>query len=286
MAIQLEFDKAPSMPALLLRAAVAKKPNKLITAEDVPAIEATLKRLEVNEARLKRYNRVCGFGPDTAFLPATYPHIAAFSLHMAMLLDRNFPFAPMGIVHLRNRIEQRRAIRSDESLSLHCRISASRETDIGLEVDIETLAKSGDELVWTDMTTVLKRGQSRNGRPKRPRLEDFSQKEEWSLPANLGRQYARVSGDYNPIHLFPASAKLLGFKRHIAHGMWSKARCLAALQPHLKSDAFAIDVEFKTPVFLPAQVSLHYDVNESGVEFSLRNAAGNRPHMNGSLQVL
>lgn len=286
MAIQLEFDTPPAMPALLLRAAVAKKPNKTIVADDVPPIEAHLKKLEINTAKLQRYNQVCGFSNDTSHLPATYPHIAAFSLHMEMLLDRNFPFAPMGIVHLRNRIEQRRPIRSNESLSLHCRISNSRDTDIGLEVDIETLAKSGDELVWTDLTTVLKRGKARNGKPKRSTLQEFSHKEDWSLPANLGRRYARVSGDYNPIHLFPASAKLLGFKRHIAHGMWSKARCLAALQAHVQSDAFAIDVEFKTPVFLPAQVGLHYDTTESGVAFSLRNALGNRPHVNGSLERL
>ena len=51
---------------------------------------------------------------------------------------------------------------------------------------------------------------------------------EWRLPGDLGRRYAAVSGDRNPIHLYALTAKAFGFPRQIAHGMWSKARCLAA----------------------------------------------------------
>ncbi|MBB3046805.1 hypothetical protein FHR99_001041 [Litorivivens lipolytica] len=282
MSTELHFDRTPAMPSLLLRAAVARKSGD-ITA--VPEISASLAKLTINPGKLRRYNEVCGFSANTDTLPATYPHIAAFSLHMEMLLHKAFPFSPMGIVHTRNRIEQRRALRADEPLSLHASISDSREVAAGLEVDIITEARSGDETVWTDLTTVLKRGKSNGGAGGRKRapLQEFEHSEAWELDANLGRRYASVSGDYNPIHLFPASAKLLGFKRHIAHGMWSKARCLAALQPQLGSEAFAIDVDFKTPLFLPANVSLQYGESDGGIVFSLRNAQGNRPHLNGTL---
>ena len=56
-----------------------------------------------------------------------------------------------------------------------------------------------------------------------------------SLAKDLGRRYAAISGDYNPIHLGALSAKLFGFKQAIAHGMWSKARCLAALDAVIQS---------------------------------------------------
>ena len=52
----------------------------------------------------------------------------------------------------------------------------------------------------------------------------------WKAPADIGRQYAKVSGDYNPIHLSAVSAKLFGFPTAIAHGLWNKARTLAALE--------------------------------------------------------
>src|SRR6266487_1403229 len=47
----------------------------------------------------------------------------------------------------------------------------------------------------------------------------------WELPADLGRRYAAVSGDRNPIHLYRLTAWLFGFRRPIAHGMWAAARC-------------------------------------------------------------
>ena len=75
----------------------------------------------------------------------------------------------------------------------------------------------------------------------------------WKLPSDLGRRYGAVSGDRNPIHLYPITAKAFGFPRNIAHGMWTKARALGALQNKLP-DAFTIDVEFKKPIFLPSTV--------------------------------
>ena len=61
------------------------------------------------------------------------------------------------------------------------------------------------------------------------------------FPSDLGRRYGSVSGDLNPIHLSDPTAKLFGFPRAIAHGMWTKARCLAALHDRIP-DALAVDV--------------------------------------------
>ena len=49
------------------------------------------------------------------------------------------------------------------------------------------------------------------------------------VPGDIGRRYAGVSGDPNPIHMYAVTARLFGFKSAIAHGMWSYARVLAAL---------------------------------------------------------
>ncbi|AGH45935.1 MaoC/PaaZ C-terminal domain-containing protein [Paraglaciecola psychrophila] len=52
----------------------------------------------------------------------------------------------------------------------------------------------------------------------------------WDLSSTLGRQYAKVSGDFNPIHLNKWLAKLFGFQQHIIHGMLTKSYCISALQ--------------------------------------------------------
>ena len=62
-----------------------------------------------------------------------------------------------------------------------------------------------------------------------------------------------VSGDLNPIHMHPLTAKAFGFPTAIAHGMWTKARCLAALHPRLP-DHFRVEVQFRKPILLPATV--------------------------------
>ena len=75
------------------------------------------------------------------------------------------------------------------------------------------------------------------------------------MPGDIGRRYAAVSGDRNPIHLHALTAQAFGFPSAIAHGMWLKARTLASLEGRLP-DAYTADVAFKLPVLLPSTVSI------------------------------
>ncbi|HMD10805.1 MAG TPA: MaoC/PaaZ C-terminal domain-containing protein, partial [Marmoricola sp.] len=102
----------------------------------------------------------------------------------------------------------------------------------------------------------------------------------WRLSGHLGRRYAAVSGDHNPIHLYRLTAKAFGFPRQIAHGMWTKARCVAALDNRLP-DAVTVRVEFKKPVFLPGTVALGSRIDDDGVAFSLTRPKDGAPHLVG-----
>jgi acyl dehydratase len=59
------------------------------------------------------------------------------------------------------------------------------------------------------------------------------------------------------------TAKPLGFPAAIAHGMWTKARALAALDSRLP-DAFAVDVRFRRPILLPAKVEFATQTQQQG----------------------
>ena len=102
----------------------------------------------------------------------------------------------------------------------------------------------------------------------------------WDLPGDLGRRYAAVSGDHNPIHLYGVTAKAFGFPRQIAHGMWSKARCLAALDGRLP-DAVTVEVAFKKPILLPGTVAFGSTRTGEGYAFSLTNPKSGAPHLLG-----
>jgi acyl dehydratase len=102
----------------------------------------------------------------------------------------------------------------------------------------------------------------------------------WRLGGDVGRRYAAVSGDHNPIHLYPLTARALGFKRQIAHGMWSAARCVAALENRLP-DAVTVDVAFRRPLFLPATVAFGVKQTDTGTAFVLADARSGALHLQG-----
>src|SRR6201999_4136218 len=105
-------------------------------------------------------------------------------------------------------------------------------------------------------------------------------------PGPPARRYAAVSGDRNPIHMHSLTAKPLGFPSAIAHGMWTKARALAALEPRL-ADAFETDVRFRRPILLPAKVKFATadDGQSEEIDFTVRGRGekrGNR-HLDGRI---
>ncbi len=92
--------------------------------------------------------------------------------------------------------------------------------------------------------------------------------------------FAGVSGDFNPIHVHPLSARLFGFPRAIAHGMWTQARCLSGLAPRLP-DAFSVEVAFRKPILLPAGVTFASGGGDAGMRFGVRDQRHGTPHLDG-----
>jgi acyl dehydratase len=213
-------------------------------------------------------------------LPATYPHIVAFPLAMRIMAERSFPFPVLGLVHIGNEITQYRPVSPDEALSVSVRAQDLEPHERGTQFTMAAEARVGDELVWDSRNVYLHRsGKSGGGGDKKERDEAAPVQAHWRVPGDIGRRYGAVSGDRNPIHLHGWSAKLFGMPRPIAHGMWLKARCLAELETTLP-DAFSVDVRFKLPLFLPAQVA--FGVGDGG-GFEVRDASSGKPHLSGTI---
>ena len=242
----------------------------------LPRTRWTLDGVRADADQLAAYARVCGFQLRDA-LPSTYVHVLAFPLHMALMTDGSFPYGAVGLVHLRNRITQHRPIGVGEAFDLAVFTMPPQAHPKGTTFTIVSEARVGGELVWQDASTMLKRGRPPKGaapappraRDRGPAAKDLPFVARWRLPESLGRQYAAASGDRNPIHLHALSAKLLGFPRAIAHGMWTKARCLAALAPTLP-DAYTVDVAFRRPILLPGAVAFAAD--PAAGRFAVRSA--------------
>ena len=101
----------------------------------------------------------------------------------------------------------------------------------------------------------------------------------WHVAGDVGRRYGAVSGDRNPIHLRPLTARLFGFPRAIAHGMWVKAAALAMVSDQLPP-AFTVDARFKLPMLLPATAALSADVTAGGgLDVAVYDFDTAKPHL-------
>jgi acyl dehydratase len=265
----------PSLPVVNLLPGIRKD-----SGADPSTLVFTRPEVEVARKDVDTYAKVCGFPhKDTAPLP--YPHMLAFPLHMAIMTDPAFPYPAIGSVHVENSITGHRPVRVGETLSLTARATAPRDHAKGKVVDFVTAARAGGELVWESTSTYLRRGRGSDGAEAGLQFGDMPDGGiEWRLPGDLGRRYAAVSGDRNPIHLYPVTAKALGFPRQIAHGMWSKARCIAAIENRLP-DAVRVEVAFKKPILLPGTVSFGTAATDDGQLFSLTRPKDGSPHLLG-----
>jgi len=272
----------------------------------IPKLSLHLKNIKPDYKKVKLYAKVCGFKFEGQDLPITYPHVLAFNLHLKLMTHKRFPLPVMGLVHIRNTITAHRSILMNELLDLHVFIGESRVTNKGLEFDIHSKVSINKETAWESITTnlyIIKKVANKTIKTAKNTLRQYETQsslryhQQWSLPENLGRKYARASGDANPIHLHTLLAKAFGFKHAITHGMWLKAHTIASLDPIIKDkSAVTISVEFKQPTPLNSEVRMNYQEktkliskppngsssNET-INFDIRSLDAHKLHMTGSI---
>jgi len=271
------LNSEPGLSELYVRAATRRK----ITGTTLP--DSGLRCwVDVDQKRLAAYRNVCGF-TDNALLPPTYPHILAFALQMQLLTAKEFPFPLLGLIHLSNRIRVLRPMGGVGRVRVSVQVQNLQPHAKGATFDVVTTLDDQLGPLWEAESQMLCRGVKLEGEPVEDVLTPsltMTQVAQWKAPADIGRQYAKVSGDYNPIHLSAVSAKLFGFPTAIAHGLWNKARTLAALADHLPTANVEIAVQFRKPVRLPSEVTLLASPAGSSGDFQLLGT-GDLEHMVG-----
>ncbi len=287
------LDGPPSILPLYLRAAAPMIPGASLlpfipgSGGEVPDLDLKLAGVRTDPKALAAYARVCAFSLRD-HLPPTYPQVLAFPLHMAVMADGSFPFGAVGLVHIENRIVQLRRIGIGEELTIRVRPTKLRPHPKGRTFSLLSEVWVGRQKAWESTSTMLRRGGGEaaaaepSGGPSASEAKDIATSAQWRLGGDLGRRYAAVSGDRNPIHMHSLTAKPLGFPGAIAHGMWTKARCLAALESRLP-DAFAVDVRFRRPIVLPGTVEFGSSADDGEIDFMVRDSRRQTPHLDGQL---
>jgi acyl dehydratase len=282
------LDSPPSIVGRFARGAVTGA-RRRGTGGTLPTQRLVLTGVEQDVRRLADYCEVTG-GVLADRVPTTWLHVLTFPLQVSLMSGRDFPFPMLGLVHTANSMALHRPVRVEESLTLSSWAENLAPHRKGSTVDLVGEARVGDEVVWEGRSTYLARGSGSDDAPAREERHGIPERELaiWRLPADLGRRYAKVSGDANPIHVSALSAKAFGFPRAIAHGMWTHARVLASVQPRLP-EAYAVDVQFLKPVMLPSSVVLRgaaTTAQGADSELAVTSRDGSRVHLTAQIRAL
>ncbi|MEE2959105.1 MAG: MaoC/PaaZ C-terminal domain-containing protein [Myxococcota bacterium] len=231
----------------------------------------------IHLAHLKEYELITD-GPKRNFLPPTYLQVVATPLHFELLARKDFPVCPLGLLHLYNEIELERPLPIEPGkLMAQALLSEVQAVRSGLLLGIQTLVTDEEgALVWKAHSVVLSPEQDPSNHalplnksgiiPPLPRLDE-SQTHQVStrgLDKSLGRNYARITRDPNPIFQYTWTAKLMGLERTVIHGMWTQAWALNKLTANLFRPLTSVKAWFTNPIYLPSTLLLEAAPNRDG----------------------
>jgi len=255
------FDTPPSMAALYLRCLTGRHDK---TVSTLPELRIEIERTPIDRQQLSNYLTAFGSGNNT-ILPPPFIYLATQFSQMALLTHHQFPLSPLGLVHLGIRFDQSQDIAVPEALHIRTEINDQFASDKGLVFELVTTVPGarGQNLFSMRNHYLAKAIRPDRERPL-PNLCDVEENSlnrpsattEICLQKDAGRRYARLSGDYNPIHLYGWSAKLLGFRRPIIHGLYLIARSYAELYRSQGRYPLRSRFQFKSPLYLPGKARL------------------------------
>lgn len=279
------LHSVPSSSQTLLKAlgTAFKSPGKVVP--DLPTY--VLDNLRPDLKRLDAFNRM--FGYSGQYVPSTYWHTRLFGVRILLAAQRNFPFPLPGMVHFTDTIRQHETVLPTDALRMECHLGQFLTHEKGTAFETLTKLYRDNRLVWEENTVNLYLGKIQLGDTEYAGHEfaelQNPQEEQLHIPGNMGRKYARICGDYNPIHVSTLGAKLFGFKRKLMHG-WYGLNKILAQHPEKMSAPHEVYAAFKKPLFLPGDVLIKQERHEKKVGFEIVHAREGYPNLKGYLKVL
>jgi hypothetical protein len=249
---------------------LGKKLSK--SAPQVPgrAVEATLPPR--SPALIRDYVKNVG-GDPSAYKNTVPAHFfSQWSFGVAGQTFAGLPYPLAKILNVGCNLDIRGPIAVDEPLLVSARLI--EVDDDGrralLTTRVTTSTPSQREALIADMIAMvpLKRDKSASGAKKEaPRVpDDASERAFFDVPANAGLDFAKLTGDFNPIHWIKPAARASGFPNVILHGFGTMARAIEGLNASvLAGDPTRLkkwSCRFTKPLVLPAKAGLYTQGHE------------------------
>ena len=273
----------PPLPGMLMRAVPTVVRSGKV-ADQIANIQARFHLPAIDQDNLKAYHET--FPGLVSAIPLNYFYLVAQRAHLAAMLDKSFPWPILGMVHVGNKMQQLASINPHAAFELAVTIEMPERAATRKRVRpvyVVEFLQDNHCVVRCESTYQVGSGgktpASRRVREESLNLNQWQALNIWDLDSAQGRRYAKLSGDYNPIHLHPWLSRWFGFAQPIIHGMYSVARVQADIEKHMQQPVQLIDVAFKRPLALPNQVvsHLHHDLGK----FLISDAQGAKSYLEG-----
>lgn len=259
------------------------------------SLEKTFENVVLDTDNIKQYSAFCGFQNSSDF-PVTWLYLLAQRAQIAMMRDGKFPLAAPGMVHLTNSLEmvQKPDLTQPVTLTSFVTIEGKPSGSLFPQFRVE---------VWQASTLVAvcksgyiaKRGGggksvSKGATPKEESASraDFSTLKDGGkivMPSGIGWDYAKVSGDFNPIHISGVMAKAFGLPGKLAHGWYSVSMFASVIERIKNMSVRKIEVQFQKPVLLPNTVALEYrDDGQAQTMFRITSVDKSTVHLLGTVE--
>mgnify|MGYP005992021315 CR=1 FL=1 len=286
----MELQQQPSVIPLYI-ACLLKKPQTVNkdNFQKLSQLSLTMKDVKINHKKLIDFKKFFDITTNNKALPISFLHLLVFRPHLKFMLTKQLPFPVLGLVHMYNDIISHHDVYIDDVVNIDISITEINQTKKGTEITLHSKIFKEKRLVWESFSGYLhpnKQVANQKKRPKKPRINmTYAHTQFWKIPTHLGRQYAVLSGDANPIHLTAFLAKLFGFKQAIAHGMCMAFKCCAELESlqHFSRPAKRLKIQFNKPVYLPSDVEFKYSQDEQDCHFCIITPNAKKPLLTGTL---
>jgi acyl dehydratase len=274
------------LPILGVAKTFFRKPSKSDTAyEDsqIIVIESGIKE------SLSAYQKFFEF--DTAKkIPSSWLYLPAQKAHIQMMLEDSFPLPVPGLVHTSNSIKIESEISTDLPLEIEATVKIEERKNDSLAAIFNLNFKQNGSLkascesvnYWINKSAPRKKEAREE---QTPEVYD-KQSKLWHFHENLSNEYAKISGDYNPIHLHAVFGKLFGFKGKVLHGWCSTSKIIAFFESEFQSKINSFQVKFIKPFILPKNAICEYRITENNlVDFRLIEPQSQDVFLIGSAQI-
>ncbi len=284
--IDLNFKKAPTF-FTIASAAINSRSVSFDPQKPLFPINARRDGIIPNPIRLHQFARICGIETNDKF-PLVYPLTFIYPMVQVMLARREMPLLLSKMLNTRTKIVQHRNIDVNESFDAFCKLAGYRLVEKGVEIDVYCTVKIAGEIVWECTITFYYRGLFKTPdsvfvSPAMETIPDAPEIARWYLPSGNGIAFARLSGDFNPLHYWTWYAKLSGFKRSFAQPLLVLAETLSRLEKRHPAGTFRLDIAFKGPVYYKSNVILKSVKSGHSERFDIYCEDNPRPCICGNL---